>query len=296
MGLRTLGVSVMASNLQNNKLAARQITAPQTSPSRFFQALNRFTSGLGVEARNPLKDKFGKGYEHLIAGDTCRFREELDTAVDHYRQALLHSGKLSEAYVGMAKCLRRQGNIQGAIQCLRTAIGQNAFHTEAHLDLAKCYGDYGFTEKAMHHYERAIRLNPSAVEARFGLALLVEASDDVEQAASLYQAIIQIDPEFLPAYNNLGSLYLRQNRLDKAEALFRALVEKAPTFTRGYLGLAMSCDRAGKCTEAVEAYETVMRLRPNGKNNPFITQRLIQMNIERGRCVTRRNLTLVRVK
>ena len=296
----------MASNLNtgNSKknvwTNSRQLKAPQGSPSRFLQALNRFTGGIKVQAHNPLRDKFGKGYEHLIAGDACRFREELESAIDHYRKALQHASQLNEtcldAYLGIAKCFQRKGDIKDAIHYLSMAVQQNSFSAEAHHDLAKCYSDYGNSQKAIYHYERAIRLNHSFVDAHFGLALLLEAKGDVEKAIQQYQTLLKIDPEFLPSYNNLGSIYLRQNALDKAEALFRALVAKAPTFTRGYLGLAMTCDRAGKCSEAIQSYEAVIQLRPNGKNMQFIAQRLIQMNIDLGRSVTRRNLTLVRVK
>jgi tetratricopeptide (TPR) repeat protein len=296
-------VFIVAGNLNtgNSKWAnSRQLKAPQTSPSRFLQALNRFTGGIKVQAYNPLREKFGKGYEHLIAGDACRFREELEPAIQHYLKALQFANEINEpcleAYLGISKCYTRKGDLKNAIQYLSMAVQQNAFSAEAHNDLAKCLNDSGNTQKAMFHYKRAIRLNTRFVDARFGLALLLESKGDIENAIKQYQQILEIDPEFLPSYNNLGSIYLRQNALDKAEHLFRALIVKAPTFTRGHLGLAMTCDRAGKCVDAIQAYEAVVQLRPNGKNMQFIAQRLIQMNMDLGRSVTRHNTTLVRVK
>jgi len=71
--------------------------------SKLMTALNRFTVGLATEVANPLKAKFGKAYDHLISGDTYRYREEIDTAISHYQQALDHRSDFTEAYLGIAR-------------------------------------------------------------------------------------------------------------------------------------------------------------------------------------------------
>lgn len=291
-GIYVQGESGVAISSNENRQPLQGISRE----SRFLNALNRFTNGLSTEVRNPLKEKYGKAYDHLISGDACRYREDIETAMFHYRRALSYRRDFTEAYLGLAKCLRREGDTQGAIRCLERGLKDNNFHKELHLDIAKCYAESAYIKQAIHHYEWSIRLDRSSVEARFGLALVVETNDDAETAIRLYQEILNLDPEFLPAYNNLGSLYMRSGLLDEAEMLFRSLVEKAPDFTRGYLGLAMTLDRAGKAGAAIEAYQKVMKMRPEGKNNDFIEQRIIQMNCNLGRTKTRHNLTLVRIK
>lgn len=264
--------------------------------SRLMTALNRFAGGLSTEVKNPLKAKYGKAYDFLISGDTYRYREEIDTAISHYRQALEYREDFTEAYLGMAKCLRRKGDVLNAIKYLNKAIAQNAFRKELHLDIAKCYAEVGYAQKATLHYERAIKLDHYNVEARFGLALVVEMTENIDYAIRLYQEIIELDPEFLPAYNNLGSLYMRFGDLKDAEDLFRALIEKAPDFTRGHLGLAITLDKANKRAAAIQSYMQVLRMRPSGKNAEFIERRIIALNKEMGRTKTRRNTTLVLIK
>lgn len=264
--------------------------------SRLMTALNRFTGGLATEVTNPLKAKYGKAYDYLISGDTHRYREEIDTAISHYQQALEQRHDFTEAYLGIAKCFRRKGDTMGAIKYLSKAIEQNNFRKELHLDIAKCYAECGYIAKAIHHYERVIKLDRNSVEARFGLALVVEAQEEFQHAIRLYLEIIEIEPEFLPAYNNLGSIYMRISLFDAAESLFRTLVAKAPEFTRGHLGLAITLDKAGKCAEAIQCYQHVLKLRPSTKNSDFIEKRIIQLNKDLGRTKTRRNTTLVLVK
>lgn len=264
--------------------------------SKLMTALNRFTSGLSTEVRNPLKTKYGRAYDYLISGDTYRYREEIDTAISHYRLALEHRDDFTEAYLGIAKCMRRKGDTMGAIQYLNKAIEQNAFRMDLHLDVAKCYAECGYTSKAIQHYERTIKLEPGSVEARFGLALVVETNNDIDYALRLYQEIIDIEPEFLPAYNNLGSLHMRMGHYVPAEKLFRTLVDKAPEFTRGYLGLAITLDKAGKRCQAIDTYQQVLRMRPSSRNTEFIEKRIVHLNKELGRTKTRRQTTLVRIK
>lgn len=264
--------------------------------SKLMTALNRFAGGLSTEVKNPLKAKYGKAYDFLISGDTYRYREEIDTAISHYKQALEYREDFTEAYLGMAKCLRRKGDVLNAIQYLNKAIAQNAFRKELHLDIAKCYAEFGYTQKAVAHYERVIKLDHHNVEARFGLALVVEMADDFAYAIRLYEEIIDLEEDFLPAYNNLGSLYMRLGQLEESEILFRALVKKAPEFTRGHLGLAITLDKAGKRSAAIDAYTQVLRMRPSSRNSEFIERRIVALNKEMGRTKTRRNTTLVLLK
>lgn len=264
--------------------------------SKLMTALNRFTGGLATEVANPLKVKYGKAYDYLISGDTHRYREEIDVAIAQYRLALEQREDFTEAYVGIAKCLRRKGDSLGAIQYLSHALSQNGFRKELHQDIAKCYAECGYTAKSIHHYERAIKLDRRAVEARFGLALVVEMTEDFDYTIRLYQQIIQIEPEFLPAYNNLGSIFMRLGRYEEAEALFRTLIAKAPDFTRGHLGLAITLDKAGKRKQAIASYNQVMRLRPTSKNTDFIEKRIVSLNAEMGRVKSSHGATLVLIK
>ncbi|WP_303674255.1 tetratricopeptide repeat protein [Vampirovibrio chlorellavorus] len=275
----------------------RQATQPGLRySSKLMTALNRFTGGLATEVTNPLKVKYGKAYDYLISGDTHRYREEIDTAIAQYRLALKQRQDFTEAYVGIAKCLRRKGDSLGAIQYLDQALSQNGFRKELHQDIAKCYAECGYTAKAIYHYERAIKLDRQSVEARFGLALVVEMTEDFDYTVRLYEQIIAIEPEFLPAYNNLGSIFMRLGRYDEAEALFNTLITKAPDFTRGHLGLAITLDKAGKRQQAIDSYTQVLRLRPSGKNSEFIEKRIINLNAELGRVKSSKNTTLVRIK
>ncbi len=264
--------------------------------SRLMSALNKFTGGLAVPVENPLKVKYGEAYDYLIYGDTHRHQEDVETAITYYHHAITLREDMTEAHIGLGKCLKRKGDAVGAINAFKKALKNNAFDKDLHLDIAKCYTECGQLEKAISAYNRAIKLDPDYIEALFGLALVVEINGDNTQAIAVYKRIVEIDAEFLPAYNNLGSLYMRLSLFDESEALFKHLIDKAPSFSRGYLGLAITLDKSGKAKEALTAYRQVLTMKPNSRNTEFIERRILQLSKDLGMCKSSKATTLVRVK
>ncbi len=264
--------------------------------SKLVAALNKFTGGLSTEVQNPLLSKYGKAYDHLISGDALRYKENIEAAMAKYKQALELHSDFTEAYSGMGKCLRRKGDNMGAIKYFKLALKGNPFNKEIQVDIAKCYNEAGFLESSIKHYRRAIKLDPNFLEAQFGLALILELSDEIEEAISLYKSIIKLDDEFLPAYNNLGSIYLRQGVFKESEAIFKSLVQRAPDFSRAHLGLALTLDKSFQQKPALDAYYRVLELKQSSRNTDFIKRRIVALNKDLGRTITRKNTTLVLVK
>mgnify|MGYP006176609125 CR=1 FL=1 len=229
--------------------AETQAQAGVRYKSKLFNALNRFAGALATPVGNPLQIKYGKAYDYLISGDTLRYRDEIDNAVNQYKSALEISPDFIEAHIGIAKCLRRKGDAMGAIQYFQSALKLNAFRKELHLEIAKCYTECGFLAKAIRHYEMTIKLDDTLIDAKFGLALVLEINEEIERAVTIYQDIIRQDNEFLPAYNNLGSLYMRLGLYDKSEMLFRKLIGKVggaftSTATQHGRGTPCTCRRS----------------------------------------------------
>lgn len=294
-------------NLQNGPKDLFTATAPGEGPdsgpgrgvrysSRLMSALNKFTGGLAIPVENPLKIKYGEAYDYLIYGDTHRHQEDVETAITYYQHAIALRDDLTEAHVGIGKCLKRKGDIPAAINAFKQALKQNAFDKELHLDIAKCYTEVGQLPKAIAAYNRSIKIDPDYIEALFGLALVVEIDGDNAQAIEIYKRIVAIDAEFLPAYNNLGSLYMRLSMYNDSEDLFKHLIEKAPSFSRGYLGLAITFDKSGKSREALTAYHQVLTMKPNSRNTEFIERRILQLSKDLGMSKSSKNTTLIRVK
>jgi tetratricopeptide (TPR) repeat protein len=261
-----------------------------------MSALKRFAQGVSTPVKNPLALEYGAAYQLLVEADALSCQDKTAQALDKYRQAIDLRKDFTLAYMGAGRCLRRKGDLKGAIDYFQSAHEKNAFNEELHVELAKCYNDAGMLKKAKKHYRMAIKLDRSLVEAKFGLALLHELDEEPDQAIKLYKELIQQDQDFLPAYNNLGSIYMRQGEFIRAKALFLILTERAPDFARGFLGMALTLDKSGELKASLPYYEKALALKPNSRNGEYIRKRIIEINYDLGRFVQRDKITLVRVK
>jgi tetratricopeptide (TPR) repeat protein len=269
-----------------------------TYSSKLIAALNKFAGAISTEVKNPLLEKYGDAYDYLIKGDAHRLREETEDAIRAYEKAISINPTFAEAYVGMARCFRRKGDLKRAMLSFNKALSLNSFDKEIHLELAKCLNEAGMMPKGIHHFRQALKIDPEFVDAKFNLALCLELQGDLGEPTRLYEEILSQDPDFLPAYNNLGSIYMRQGYYKAAERKFRQLIDMAPDFSRGYLGLAISLDRSNRPQEALGYYEKLLVMKAHYRNREYIENRILSLRKVLGKPAktTRNGAMLVRVK
>lgn len=266
--------------------------------SKLIAALNKFAQVIATEVKNPLVEKYGDAYDHLIKGDAHRLREEIEEAIKEYETAIRLNPAFTEAYVGMGRCFRRKGDLKRAIMSLMKALSYNAFDKEVHVEMAKAYNEAGIPVKGIHHFRQAVKIDPQYIEAKFNLALCLELQGDLTEPTKIYEDIIKQDADFLPAYNNLGSIYMRQGYYAAAEKIFRQLIELAPDFSRGYFGLAIALDRSNRIQEALPYYEKLLVMKAHQRNRDYIQNRIMTLRHTLGKKVkaTQNGSVLVRVK
>jgi tetratricopeptide (TPR) repeat protein len=237
-------------------------------------AFNQFAGQLSQQVTNPLLEAHGDAYQTVIKADAMRYNNQLEAALEQYKNALALEPDYIEALMGMGKCYRQLGDTENACRVLKQALKQNSFDASIHYELGKSQNESGKLPQAIKSYERALKINPALIDVRFGLALMVELNGDTTYAATLYEQVLDQDDDFLPAYNNLGSIYLRQGDYTEAETFFRELIKRAPDFNRGFLGLAITLDRSGRLRESLMMYQKCINLKPNGHNAEFIEGRM----------------------
>jgi tetratricopeptide (TPR) repeat protein len=99
----------------------------------------------------------------------------------------------------------------------------------------------------------------------------------VEQAVWEFQRAVRLDPDFVEAYQSLETAYLlRPEILDAIEEtggaggyerttveVLRRVLEKRPDFAGAHVKLAIAYERLNEIDQAVEHYETALRLKPD---------------------------------
>ncbi len=86
---------------------------------------------------------------------------------------------------------------------------------------------------------------------------------DPTAAESLLRKALTSDLFFGPAHNNLGVLHLKQGELYEAASEFEWARKLLPGNPDPRINLAITLERAGRTTDAMDAYKTALEVQPS---------------------------------
>lgn len=105
-------------------------------------------------------------------------------------------------------------------------------------------------------------LTPSQLQ---NLADTAMAKGDHTNAIKYYGQLIKAVPSQLN-YFRRASVYLKKKEHSKAVRDLTKAIEQDSKFVKGFVARAKSYTLSGECSEAVEDYQTVLKLKPNNKD------------------------------
>ena len=190
------------------------------------------------------------GLIYRDAGSTERARQNFEMALrydpdnEEYRQAL------AIADVEIARQMREEDNLHGALQILVNTKERFPEMVEVHRELAKVYikkamedeasldqgapptedllndkaFNWGEAEKA---YQEVVRLTPGNFKDWFNLGVVVQKQDNDKKASAAiaaYEKAIQLNPKYPDAHRNLAILY-ESRSVPKAVEHYRKALE-----------------------------------------------------------------------
>lgn len=179
---------------------------------------------------------------HMELGTRYRARGKLyhRKAVQHFTAALAIRPKSAGVHVDLSKQLNEIGENEQAILVARRAVGLEPEYAVAHLNLGANLKALGKQDEAVREYELAIKY----------------AGPDQETEAR--------------AQRNLGSYYLAHGDVNKAIRAIRRGIELTPKYFVAYGELGRALKQAGRMDEAVESYQTAIRLAPENYRYRFL--------------------------
>lgn len=110
-------------------------------------------------------------------------------------------------------------------------------------------------------FQRMIAVNPANYMAHYNLGNLCDRRKQPGLAIEHYQAAVAAEPNYAEAYCNLGGVLLRQGRRQDAIAAYETARRLRPD-SMNYFNLANTLGDAGRLPEAVVAYREALRLNP----------------------------------
>jgi predicted Zn finger-like uncharacterized protein len=147
---------------------------------------------------------------------------------------------LERANVGLAGLLRRQKNLQGALNALEAAKKIDPNSPRVHNGFGEVYADQGKPALAEAEFRKTIELDGQFLKARLNIANLFSEQGKLPDAIRHLEAVEKIDAKY-PGLNLAMAIALqRQKRHKEAIEAFERAVKASPDDPRVYLRIGVA--------------------------------------------------------
>ncbi|MFM7035605.1 MAG: tetratricopeptide repeat protein [Planctomycetia bacterium] len=130
-------------------------------------------------------------------------RNDVERALEHFRQASRLRPDLGETKRKLGQALLKQGNHDEAIPVLEEAVKASPWLPETRAILAEAYCKVGRIEQALKLAEKLLEDNPLNHGVRTTYAITVFETGDKPKAIEELERVLAIEPEHEPALNAL---------------------------------------------------------------------------------------------
>jgi len=215
----------------------------------------------------------------------CHLDEDRpQAALRRYRRCIAISPDETSAYVGVALCHGRLGQIQQAVDALRHAARLDPDREEVHCHLVHCYALLGQVGRAVAHARIAVDKDPDCPHVHRHLAVAYLIAGRAEEALGSWREVLRRDPghpeadvglartlaalgrrrearrHYLEAlrgeyaadaHAGMGDLAYVEGRFEDATTHYRNAVLRDPDHQEARLRLAESLGELGRYAEAL---------------------------------------------
>ncbi len=196
-------------------------------------------------------------------------RDEIDKAVEWFREATLLDEKNNNAKNGLSDALTRKGNVLLAGEkydlaklVYEEALRHNPKNAGAHAGLAIIYNSKDEVDNAIASYERALANDAELTELNAPLGVLYYQKGEIAKAEIYLQKALAASPDNAETQFYFGLLRFKQDRNEEALAAFKRSVALDPTNAETHYYLGAVYDRLNRDAEAIAAYQKSVELNP----------------------------------
>ncbi|MEM7088641.1 MAG: tetratricopeptide repeat protein [Pseudomonadota bacterium] len=203
----------------------------------------------------------------LLSAELLSDLNQLDLAVEAYRQVPPGSTDHHVAELGRAEVLGLSGKTDAAVEVLQSLATQKPDLPSVHIALADLQRRQENYDLAVASYDTAIALTDGAASGNWFLhyarGISHERLKNWDQAETDFRRALELNPDQPQVLNYLGySLVERQEKLDEALGMIERAVAARPD--SGYIvdSLGWVLFRLGRYDEAVDQMERAVELMP----------------------------------
>ena len=201
--------------------------------------------------------------------DTLMDQNQVDQAVDTYRQALKANPKNANATSGLSDALTAKGvaaagdsaQMAGA-QYLEEAVTLDPKNHVAYAKLGDIYAAGDQTERAVQDYEKAIAIDPTLTELYVPLGMAYLKTGDVAKAESYSTKADSAGTKSADALFLQGMVLYKQNKNPEALAAFEKVLALDPQYSSASYYQAACYDRMNQGDQSIAAYKKTVEKDP----------------------------------
>jgi tetratricopeptide (TPR) repeat protein len=160
---------------------------------------------------------------------------------------------------------------KATLQLIKAGEGSPEFHLfmgKAHLNLEQY-------DLALADFQAAAEANPTLTFVHFNLGLTYLKKQDYEHARDEFLKDAAVEPDLALNYDELGDVYslLQQDR--DAERSYREALRLDPRLVHSYLGLAKTCQREEKYSQALTTVDSAGKLDPDRTDIHYVRGQIL---------------------
>ena len=209
--------------------------------------------------------------EHLRLGIDFFLTNELEVAIDEFREAARLRPGYADAYHNLGVALAKRGEVSGAIAAWSKAqrLDPSEVPFRYHLSALVSY-NYGVSllregklHSAMTEWQKALNIQPDLAEAHYALGLGYLALGNAQQAAVKFSDALSWYPDWAEAYHQLGVAYYETRELQLAEQAWQSTLQLKPDFANAYANIGLIRFLEGDLGAAINSARQAIALEPD---------------------------------
>lgn len=222
---------------------------------RFFKFIPRSDYSRALDLFN--EGHYGKALrilETLLAGGDDN--ENLDVATIELFAC--------ESHVALSRERMNEGDIQGAINQMESAVRLKPHFADLRYGLGSLYMDVGRYDDARAHFDNALQINPKYFKAAVSLARAQYSAGTIEQALESLSGAGENCPSFYrETLSELTKLVRTKADVEAITKAFRCLLEERPSSAQISREVAIEAIQNGNYSEAIRELKKALALKPD---------------------------------
>ncbi len=189
-------------------------------------------------------------------------QNDLENAIDMFREAMTLDGKNLAAKLGYSEALALKGNdklekkLPNEAKALFTeALAINPKNSAAYFGLGEVYSELDQTSEAIANYEKSLENDPKLTEIYVPLGILYFQSGDIAKADEMLTKAITASPERAETQYFFGLVRAKQDRNEDAVQAFQKARAIDPTYAEAFYRAGETLVALKRTGEAVREYQ-----------------------------------------